>query len=77
MNLLLVVLKTFISLQKCSTFKQNSEMLPKNIIPLTAENNITEIPKKEWSAPFFEVISKDVIKGGMDTGGVENAIYHS
>ena len=41
------------------------------------ENNITEIDKKVWSKPVFEVISKDVIKGGGAASTAEGTSYHS
>ena len=42
----------------------------------TADNKTIETPKKVWSMPFFEIISKDIIKGGPTTGS-EGVAYFS
>jgi hypothetical protein len=50
-----------------------------NNISLNSDNNVAETVKKSWSEPAFEIISKDIVKGGTVAAGHEgtNATHYS
>jgi hypothetical protein len=54
--------------------KKKSIMNTVNKVFEIIENDNAEKSKKEWSTPFFEIVSKDIIKSGTSFG-VEAGIY--
>jgi hypothetical protein len=49
-----------------------------NILPI-GNNSVADEVKKSWSGPVFEIISKDIVKGGTVAAGHEstNATHYS
>jgi hypothetical protein len=41
----------------------------------TTENRLAEGMKKKWCKPFFEIISKEVVKGGTGSSAESNHAY--
>lgn len=40
------------------------------------DNNVAETIKKSWQEPAFEIISKDIVKGGATAAGLESTNVH-